>query len=148
MWNRLPSVRAGFDLRASHELTGLSGCGGSQVEEEELRTGEPHSSICPDHFNPRPLLPAHAGTPPLTGRAGKAPHCCAPTLTLPSYAILAAPGTVGSAIAQAPRIDRSTAGRPRGAQSWNSRQLNAWSLALLPSLRICGGFSLPQCPYL
>lgn len=34
----------------------LSGCSDSQVEEEELRSGEPCSSVCPDHFNTQPLL--------------------------------------------------------------------------------------------
>lgn len=34
----------------------LLGCRSSQVEEEELRSGEPCSSVCPNHFNTQPLL--------------------------------------------------------------------------------------------
>lgn len=70
-----------------------SGCRGSQVEEEELRSGEPRSSICPDHFNTLRMLfclcwdsltHREGGELPGWGKEGDDPYCYAPTLTLPS----------------------------------------------------------------
>lgn len=69
-----------------------SGCRGSQVEEEELRSGEPRSSVCPDHFNTLPLLSClcrdslthrEGGELLGWGKEGSDLYRSAPTLTLP-----------------------------------------------------------------
>lgn len=85
----------------------LSGCRSSQLEEEELRSGEPCPSVCPDHFNTQPLLSCLCQDS-LTPREGagflgqerRARILTAvPTLTPPSK-LHCAPVALASAIAQ------------------------------------------------
>lgn len=94
VWNGLQS-QCGWPLtsRASVMWGELPGCRHKPVQVEELRRAWSSSSICPDHFNPWPLLSCLCWDP-LTqgeggeflgqGNEGKIPPCCAPTLALPS----------------------------------------------------------------
>lgn len=70
------------------------------------------------------------------------PHCCVSTLALPSLGAAVSP-----AVAIVQPLYRSQLGSRR-AQLCHSSQLTARSLTLLPSLGVCGSFSLPQCPHL
>lgn len=63
--------------------------------------------------------------------------CCVSTLALPSLGAVVSP-----AVAIVQRLYRSQLGSRR-AQLCHSSQLT-----LLPSLGVCGSFSLPQCPHL
>lgn len=123
------------------------------MEVEELRSWEPWLSFVPIISTPGPTLVllssrwyslARGEGGELLGRGmeGTDPHCCVSTLALPSLGATASP-----AVAIVRPLYPSQLGF-REAQPCHSSQLTARSLTLLPSLGVCGSFSLPQCPHL